>query len=138
MGNLMTLDRTFDSFLNDFFGNDFGLSNYSMRKTIGLTNVKENEKSYELEIMLPGFTKEETNIDIDDNMIKISGNIEQQKSDDKYHRKEFYKQSFSKSFTLPDNVDRENIKAEMKDGILYLKLNKIEEKKIQSKRIAIE
>lgn len=99
-------------------------------------NLLENEKSYIIELELPGLEKDEIDIDISQNQLKISG-TRQNKSEEK--AKNYYKiQSsfgkFEQIFTLPDNANKDEITAKMKNGILEVEIvkNEIEQnKKIQ-------
>jgi len=132
MSNLIKFDRTIEEFVNEFFGYNKPTTFYS---TKGLTNVKENEKSYNLELLLPGYSKDETNVEINEDMLKISANVEDTNSKDteKWTRKEFVKKSFVRTFSIPEDVDKENINADMKDGVLSIILNKKVEEKKQTK-----
>lgn len=117
-------DRDFDDMVNEFFG--YKPTLYTRNNNIGLTNVKETNDSYCLEVQLPGFSKDETNVEIEDNMISISANVEDTNSEDNkyYNRQEFVKKSFVRTFNLPEDVDENKISADMVDGVLSVVLNK--------------
>jgi len=119
---------TMDSFANEFFGgNPFKLFENNFFGSV-LSNTKENEKNYEISLSLPGFDKKDIDIEINDDRITIKSDVEKtnEQNDENYIRKEFYKSSFEKSFYIPENVDKDKIDAEMKNGILILTLNKYE------------
>ena len=118
---------TMGSFLNEFFGND----NLSLGHRYNDTkvNISEDENSYGISLALPGYNKEDVNIELKDGMISISStqeNTNEEKTDN-YVRKEFTKSSFERSFYLPEDVNDENIVASMENGVLSITLNKIKE-----------
>jgi len=94
-------------------------------------NVKETDKAYEIEIANPGFTKDETNIKIEDNVIYVSMTSEskegQEDKNHKYHVKQWSKSSYQESWNIPDNVIQEQISASNNDGVLTITLPKKEE-----------
>lgn len=129
---LKPFDKSFDEMVNEFFGYTptfFTKTNHNF----GAVNVKETNDAYNLEVLLPGFSKDETNVEIEDDMLTISAKVEDtnSQSNENYTRKEFVKKSFVRSFTLPENVDTEKISADIKDGVLNVILTKkqIEEQK---------
>ena len=101
-------------------------------------NIKENEKTFDIEIAVPGMKKEDFKINLENNVLTISSEKEEQKNEEtkNYTRKEFVYGSFSRSFTLPKIVETEQIKAVYENGILNIQLPKKEEAKV-SKEIAI-
>lgn len=105
-------------------------------------NITENKDEFMVSLAIPGMKKEDFNIDIEGNMLTISSEKEESKEEkeEKYTRKEFNYSSFSRSFSLPDEVNMEKIDARYVDGVLKLSLQKKEEaKKIAtSKHIAIK
>ncbi len=98
------------------------------------TDVKEKDDSYELEMDLPGFAKDEIQISLDDgymtiNAIKGLDKDEKEKDSGKYIRRERYVGSCCRSFYVGDNLTEEDIKAEFKHGILKLTVPKKDPKK---------
>lgn len=129
-------DRTFEEMVDEFFNfNPW----FTRTNNFGAVNVKETDASYVLEVLLPGFSKDEVNVEIEDETLTISAKVENSTSsnNDGYTRKEFMKKSFMRSFTIPENVDVDKISADMKDGILNIVLNKkqVEEKKPNKRKI---
>lgn len=100
-------------------------------------NVKESEAAFSLELVAPGFKKENFNIEIDNDMLTISSETKAEsieKEEGKFTRREFRTASFKRSFKLPENVKADKINATYTDGILYLSLPKKEEALPQAKR----
>ncbi len=140
--SLMTVSNPFLEMAKRFFDDDFDYYPpvFETRRNGGLSNVSENEKEYTIEISAPGLKKEDIKIDLDDNVLRISSEIEDKKEEksEGYYRREFCKSSFQRSFTLPRLVDKENISASMSDGILNLTIPKIKEEKKESIKISIK
>ena len=92
-------------------------------------NVVETKDFFMVSLAVPGFKKNDFKIDIEGNMLTISSEKEEMKEEKevKFTRKEYNFSSFSRSFTLPEEVKREKIEAIYEDGILKLNLPKSEE-----------
>lgn len=128
-----------DDFFNDFFGSDFPVM--KQMKSMPTVNIKESEKDYQLELSAPGLKKEDFNVEIDQQVLRISFEDSKEKSEkeDNYTRREFYKSSFQRSFVLPENVNEDEISAEYRDGILYMVLPKYQNgNTFEKKAIAIK
>ena len=99
----------------------------------------ETETEYLIELASPGLKREDFKIEVDDNVLSISSEKrkEFEKNDElgKYTRKEFSFSSFKRSFTLPDTVNEDLIKANYEDGVLHLTLPKKEEALPKPKRL---
>ena len=112
--------------IKTFFG-DFVPANFTNSPKV---NVKETDKAYEIEIANPGFTKDETNITIKDNVICVTMTSESKEGENdghKYHVKQWSKSSYKESWNIPDNVIQEQISAKNNDGVLTITLPKKEE-----------
>lgn len=126
--------------IKTFFG-DFVPTNFTNSPKV---NVKETDKAYEIEIANPGFTKDETNIKIENDVIYVSMTSESKEGENdghKYHVKQWSKSSYQESWSIPDNVIQEQISAKNNDGVLTITLPKKEEdpkKEVNSRTIAIE
>lgn len=125
------LPAVFDDFFkpwNNWFDNGF---RFSGTLTMPAVNITENKDDYLISLAAPGMKKSDFNVDIEGNMVTISCEKEEKKEekDEKYNRKEYNYSSFSRSFTLPDDVMKEKIDAQYEDGVLKLKLPKKEEAK---------
>ena len=105
-------------------------------------NVKETDKAYEIEIANPGFSKDETKIEVKDGIIYVSMTSENNDEDEnsKYHCKQWSKSSYKESWNLPDNVIEDQISAKNNDGVLIITLpkNGKEQKKEETRSITIE
>ncbi len=129
-------------FEDDFFGKRnplYGKKAKNMMKT----DVKKHETGYEVDIDLPGFKKDELNLDLTDGYLTISASKGLDKDEEdkkgKYIRKERYAGSMSRSFYVGDGITEDDIKAKYKNGILKLSIPKKEAKAVeQKKHIAIE
>lgn len=115
------------SWLNDFFDTDrFFDSDVFRGQSVPAVNVKETDNAYEIEVAAPGLTKKDFNITVDNRMLTIASEKEETKEETEknYTRREFSYTSFSRSFTLPENVKEEDVKASYEDGILKLSVPK--------------
>ena len=107
------------------------------------TDVKETDSGYEVDIDLPGFKKDEINVQLDNGYLSISAakglDKEEKNKEGKYIRKERYAGAMSRSFYVGDVLTQEDIKAKYESGILRLSIPKKEAKQVEAtKRIAIE
>jgi len=112
-------------------------------KNVMKTDVKETDNSYEVDIDLPGFKKDEINVQLDNGYLSISAakglDKEEKNKEGKYIRKERYAGAMSRSFYVGDSLTQEDIKAKYESGILRLSIPKKEAKQVEAtKRIAIE
>ncbi len=103
-------------------------------------DISESEKEYLVKAELAGVKREDVKLTIDDGLITISGERKQEKEqkDEKLHRVERFYGSFTRSFTVPDNVDQKAIRAESKDGVLYVHLPKAKVEKTSPVQIKVE
>ena len=115
------------SWLSDFFDNDRSFdADWLKNRTLPAVNVKETEKNYEIEVAAPGRAKKDFNISAENGVLTISSEQKEEKEQKEkdYTRKEFSYSSFSRSFTLPENANEEDIRANYADGILKLEVAK--------------
>ncbi len=103
-------------------------------------NTREGEFAYHVELDLPGMKKEDINVDVKDNMVTISG---ERKYSDEVKKEDYYRVEssygkFSRSFSLPEDVDVENIHAESRDGVLEVVIPKQEKKENKPRKIEIK
>lgn len=105
-------------------------------------NISEDEKCFCVDIVAPGFKKEDFKINLEDDMLSISAEIKTENTEEdekkKYSRREYSHSSFTRTFKLPENTAENEISAEFKDGILKLNIPKREEETKPAKEIKIE
>jgi HSP20 family protein len=102
-------------------------------------NIIDNEKDFNIELAVPGMAKDDFNINLEDDIMTISveRKEEEVKEDKNFTRREFRYDEFSRSFSLPDIVDQEKIKADYQNGVLSVMLPKSEEAKVKGREIKI-
>lgn len=100
-------------------------------------NVRETDDNFELELIVPGFTKEDFEIKVDDGILSITVQKEKEQAETKdgYTRREYRARNFTRRFTLPEAADDTAINAAYHNGILTLTLPKKEEAKPQPARL---
>ena len=100
-------------------------------------DVKETKDAYVFRADLPGVKQDGLDISLTGNRLTVSGHREQERreTNDTYYASEVVYGSFTRSFTLPEGVDSENVRADLKDGVLELSVPKKPE--VQPKRITI-
>ena len=125
------------AFFNDFFGN----MSLDGSKSPAV-NVMEDDNRYRLELAAPGMTKDDFKVHInrDGNLvIELEKKCEcQEEKKGKYIRKEFSCSKFHQTLILPDNVNREEIKANVENGILFVDLPKQQKTKVEDEKRMIE
>jgi HSP20 family protein len=121
-------DRFFESDLFDWSNRNYSTTN----TTLPSVNIKESTDDFEVEVAAPGFGKSDFKIELDHDLLTISSEkkIENEtKEGQKFTKREFSYQSFSRSFTLPNTADSEKIEAIYANGILRIVIPKKEEAK---------
>ena len=123
------MNRTwFPTLFDDFFDNNEWMPR--INATAPAVNVKESPKEYTMDIAAPGIKKEfcRVNIDHDGNLVVATENKLEHKEEDKkerYLRREFSYSNYQQAYTLPDNVDKENIAAKVENGVLTISIPKL-------------
>ena len=139
-----------ENLFDDFFDDDFmSFPAWSGRnplygknaKNLMKTDVRETENTYEVDVDLPGFKKDEISVDLKDGYLTISAakglDKDQKDQNGKYIRQERYAGAMSRSFYVGD-VQPEQVSAKYEDGILQISLPKVEKKELpKSTTIAI-
>ncbi|MEH6306683.1 Hsp20/alpha crystallin family protein [Olivibacter sp. CPCC 100613] len=133
---------SFPSLFDDFFNRDllnWDKGNFSaLNVTVPSVNIKETADSYEVEMAAPGMNKNDFKVELDGNLLTISSSKElnDEKKEEGYARKEFSYQSFQRSFNFPkDVVDEDKIEAKYENGLLQLTVPKKEEAKRKGPRL---
>ena len=124
----------------DLFDDMFGMDPFFERRDSKLmkTDIKEKGDKYIIDIDLPGYDKENIDLEIEDGYLKVTAkvdkNVDESDEDEKYiHQERFYGEC-SRSFYIGKNVKEEDIKASFKKGILTLTIPKEEQKKLEEKK----
>jgi HSP20 family protein len=129
----------FDDFFKPWNG-WFGSNDWTKAMNMPSVNISEEKDHYMVSLAVPGLKKDDFKIDIDGNMLIISSEKEQNKEDKdkKYTRKEYSFSSFSRSFSLPEEINKEKITAKYEEGVLKISLPRNENvKKLSAKHIAV-
>ncbi len=125
--NRSLVDELFNSFLKNDYHENY-LQNCGNQPA---TNVLETEKDFRIELLLPGFPKEDVKMNYHKNVLTIKVEKEEvkdeKKEEYKYEHREFGAFNFEKNFKVPNSVNAENIQAQFEDGILRVILPKKEE-----------
>ena len=132
----------FDRFEREFWGNRnplYGKNAKNMMKT----DIREHESGYELDVDLPGFKKDEINVELENGYLTISAakglDKDEQDQKGKYIRRERYAGSMQRSFYVGEDVTQADIKAKFEDGILRVSIPKKDAQAVEAKKtIAIE
>ncbi len=112
-------------------------------KNMMKTDIREHDSGYELDIDLPGFKKDEINVDLENGYLTISAakglDKDEKNEEGKYIRRERYAGAMQRSFYVGDAITHEDIRARFEDGILRVSIPKKDAKAIETKKtIAIE
>lgn len=124
--------RIFDEFMlpwNELTGDGDLLADW--RNTVPAVNISEDQNNYMLSLAAPGMKKDDFKVDLEGDTLTIHAEKESEKEDSsrRFTRREYEYRSFSRSFTLPEGVDKEKIDARYENGVLQLTLTKKEEAK---------
>jgi HSP20 family protein len=134
------VDQLFQDNLSRFFNDEFwGFSGLSRSVRVPV-NVKETDKSYEMELVAPGLRKEDLKLNVSGDLLTVSFEHkgEDNQQNEGWLKREYRYQSFSRSFSLDDTVDTNKITAKYQDGILHLSLPKKEGAQRISKNIEVQ
>ena len=139
------LTRWFNSPMDRFFKNDFFDLWDGERigmETLPSLNIREDKNNFLVELAAPGLKKDDFNINVEGNVVTVSCDKEPEVRETKengYMRTEYDYSCFSRSFTLPENADANNIHAKYSEGILNLEIPKKEQvQKENAKKIKVE
>lgn len=125
---MMLIPRKNFDLIDEFFKDPFFSENESKMMR---TDIKENENNYELIIDLPGFSKEDIKMHIEDGYLIINAKTKEENEEKneagKFVRRERYYGECSRSFYVGEDVSEEDIKASFRNGILNIEIPKLEE-----------
>lgn len=130
------IDRVFNEMLRDVWGTPLS-EPVSGRTWVPAVDIKEGDDALTLTAELPGFTKDQVDITLENNVLTLAGErkFEQEAKGETYHRIERSYGSFSRSFTLPATVKTDKVDARFEGGLLTITLPKVEESR--PRKIAI-
>ena len=120
-----TLFPSLTNWMDDFFA-DNNFKPAVKGWSVPAVNVTESKDAFKLSVAAPGFKKENFKLEVQHGYLVISGETREEKEDkdEKYTRKEFAFNSFTRSFALPENVKGDDISANYADGLLNITLPK--------------
>ncbi len=128
-----TATRDLDTFVQRVFGRDANFTPYGV-------DIYEDADHLHVDAELPGFTKDQIDVTIDNNVLTITADRSQEKEDEKTNGgwllKERRHTRFQRSFSLPNTIDGSSVDAKLLDGLLQLTLNKRQEAKPRKISIA--
>ena len=111
--------------LHDHIFSGRGLAKQAIQDAV---DIREEGDAFYVDAEVPGLKAEDIKVDVEKNVLTLSGErkVETEETEDKYRRVERQYGSFTRSFSLPETVDTDSISADLKDGVLELKLPKKE------------
>ena len=137
------MESMFDRYTNLFdrmpsiLDNEMRVKGFDWRPTV---DISETRKHYVIRVDLPEVDREDVNVSIENGMLTISGErrFEKEEDTETTHRVESMYGKFSRSFTLPADVDETDISAKSKNGVLKVRIPKIEQQKEEPKKITVQ
>jgi len=127
-------DRFFEGDLFDWSNRNFSLTN----TTLPSVNIKESNDAFTVEVAAPGFDKGDFKLELNHDLLTISSEKQMEnetKEDEQFTRREFSYQAFTRTFTLPNTVEEDKIKATYDNGILKISIPKKEEAKPKPSKV---
>ena len=122
------LDDAFSRLMPSLFSRSarMGIENGEKLTWAPSADISETDAEYLIRAQLPAVRKEDVKVTLDQGMITIHGERKEEKEtrDEKFHRVESFRGAFSRSFSVPDNIDERAISADAKDGVLTVHLPK--------------
>jgi len=137
--DLLTSQREYVRLLKEAFSPMSGETEVSTRSWAPPVDIYETEDAIVLKAELPGIDPKDVEVRVEDNTLYLKGerNYEKEVNEQNYHRIERSYGSFARSFTLPNSISAEKVKAEYKDGLLTLTMPKREEAKPKTIKIDV-
>lgn len=125
---------SWSSWIDEIFNRDLPsvfTSNFNTGMTLPKVNIRETSDAYYVDMAVPGMKKSDFEINLEDQLLSISTQVKEENEyeDENFKRREFGYSAFKRSFTLPETINEDQIKAEYNDGILSIHLPKKEEAK---------
>lgn len=128
MRNLFSLHNEMGRIFGDLFAPHEGGTDTEETSWMPTVDISETENGYEIRAELPGVSEEDVNVSLTDNVLTVKGEKRQEAETEgkNYHRVERRYGNFQRRFTLPSDVETDDIKAEFSDGVLTLSIPKPE------------
>lgn len=129
------------SFFSNFFDDEILGFDGFRTKNLPATNISDKDNHFLIEMAVPGMKKDDFHVTVENGILHISSEKKEEKEekDKQYRRREYNYYSFERSFTLPESVKQDDIKARYKEGVLSLTVEKKEtSKKLPKKEIPIQ
>ncbi|MCK6618696.1 MAG: Hsp20/alpha crystallin family protein [Cyclobacteriaceae bacterium] len=125
---------SFSNLIDRFFNDTLTRSGGSAYSFVPRVDIMENDKAYQLHVAVPGMNKEDFKIDLNENYMTISGErkFTQEKNENNFHSIETQYGTFSRSFSLPENINSAKISAKYVNGILEITVPKDEKKTLKT------
>lgn len=135
-GNGYVTSPFFPATVNELFDNFF-TNNWNTEDRasfVPATNIVEKENAFSIDLSAPGFSKADFKVEVENDTLVISGEHQEEKKEENvnYTRKEFNYGSFKRSFSLPENVNTDNVEAKYENGILNIVLPKRVEERVKA------
>jgi HSP20 family protein len=128
-GHLFDVDRLFDEMFGDTFSNQFGIGFFD-KQSYPRVDIVDDGNVVVLEAEIPGLTKDDVSVEVEESVLTIKGSKKSQESDTKnkvYIRREIKKSSFVRSFVLGDDYEIDKISADFDHGLLKINIPKKKE-----------
>lgn len=140
---IMEVSKFNTAFLPSFFrgfDEDFFSKSSAANISKVAVNIIDQDSGYVVEMAVPGFKKEDIHIELDGNKLSIRGEVKESKEvkEENYTHREFSCGEFTRSFTLPKDVDTQKIEADYKDGVLKINVPKPEVQQKVVKKIEVK
>lgn len=125
---------SFGNLIDRFFNESVSRAGGSAYSFVPRVDIVEEEKAFQIHVAVPGVNKEDFKLDVNDNLLTISGErkFQKEKKENNFHSIETQYGTFSRSFSLPENVDVNNIAAKYNNGILEITVPKDEKKVVKT------
>jgi len=133
-GSLMNMQDAWNRFFEDDLFNNYAFAGEQVNRRHPASDVYETKEDYVFNIEVPGIEKDQIDIQYHNNTLTIKAERKQDSDvkEENYHRMERFFGTFTRSFTLPGETEPDKISADLKEGILHLRIPKAEGKKSRS------
>lgn len=125
-----------DLLLNDLFDNSYSIKRYNKNSQIKI-DLHENDNSFILSADLPGYSKDNININIENNILTLIAEAKEEtsKKTETYYYMERNSGKQTRTIKLPDNINNDNMSAKYMNGVLYITMSKKNQNKIKNLKI---